>query len=414
LLSAGLRPLLTEPAPPGPRGAPILPQPDPAPRDRRRVVLLGATGSIGRQACAIVAAHPDLFELVGVVAGHDAGGLGEVVRRFRVPRSAVVDPIPGATLPEGCGTGLEAACEIAALDADVVCVGISGAAALRPTLAALDAGTDVATATKEVLVMAGELVRARAAATGATVIPVDSEHSALWQCLRGEDPRSVRRLVLTASGGPFRQRPLDTLAAVTVEEALRHPNWSMGPKITVDSATMMNKGLEIIEAHFLFDMPYERIEVVIHPPSVVHSCVEFCDGATLAQLGLPDMRVPIALALSGGRRLEGVCAPVDLAAASPLEFEEVDPRRFPAVGLARRAGEAGGGVPCVLNAANEAAVAAFLGGDCRFDEIVPLVERAVDSAPRPVSPSLEDLVALDGWARDEVGRACAAPTGGRS
>ncbi|TMD99253.1 MAG: hypothetical protein E6I76_02835, partial [Chloroflexi bacterium] len=209
-------------------------------------------------------------------------------------------------------------------DADVVCVGISGAAALRPTLAALDAGTDVATATKEVLVMAGELVRARAAATGATVIPVDSEHSALWQCLRGEDPASVRRLVLTASGGPFRRRPLDTLAAVTVEEALRHPNWSMGPKITVDSATMMNKGLEIIEAHFLFDMPYARIDVVIHPPSVVHSCVEFCDGATLAQLGLPDMRVPIALALSGGRRLEGVCAPVDLAAASPLEFEEVD------------------------------------------------------------------------------------------
>ena len=336
-----------------------------------------------------------------------------MARRFRVPHSAVVDPPPGGELPQGCGVGLDAACEIAALDADVVCVGISGAAALRPTLAALDAGTDVATATKEVLVMAGELVRARAAATGATVIPVDSEHSALWQCLRGEDPASVRRLVLTASGGPFRERPLDTLAAVTVEEALRHPNWSMGPKITVDSATMMNKGLEIIEAHFLFDMPYARIDVVIHPPSVVHSCVEFCDGATLAQLGLPDMRVPIALALSGGRRLEGVCAPVDLAAASPLEFEEVDPRRFPAVGLARRAGEAGGGVPCVLNAANEAAVAAFLAGACRFDEIVPLVERAVEAAPRPASPSLDDLVALDGWARDEVRRACAIPTGGR-
>ena len=401
------------PGPPGSRGAPILPQPELVSRARRRVVLLGATGSIGRQACAIVAAHPDLFELVGVVAGHDATSLGDVVRRFGVPRSAIVDPPPGAALPDGCGVGLEAACEIAALDADVVCVGISGAAALRPTLAALDAGTDVATATKEVLVMAGELVRARAAATGATVIPVDSEHSALWQCLRGEDPASVRRLVLTASGGPFRERPLDTLCTVTVEEALRHPNWSMGPKITVDSATMMNKGLEIIEAHFLFDMPYARIDVVIHPPSVVHSCIEFCDGATLAQLGLPDMRVPIALALSGGRRLEGVCAPVDLAAASPLEFEEVDPRRFPAVGLARRAGEAGGGGPCVLNAANEAAVAAFLAGACRFDEIVPLVERAVDAAPRPASPSLDDLVALDGWAREEVGRACAAPTGGR-
>jgi 1-deoxy-D-xylulose-5-phosphate reductoisomerase len=389
---------------PEPHWSAILQQPDVPARARRRVVLLGATGSIGRQACEIVAAHPDRFELVGVVAGHDPGALDAVVRRFGVPRSAVVDPPPGAVLPEGCAVGLEAACEIAALDADVVCVGISGAAALRPTLAALEAGTDVATATKEVLVMAGELVRARAAASGATIIPVDSEHSALWQCLRGEDPASVRRLVLTASGGPFRQRPLDTLATVTVEEALRHPNWSMGPKITVDSATMMNKGLEIIEAHFLFDMPYARIDVVIHPPSVVHSCVEFCDGATLAQLGLPDMRVPIALALSGGRRLEGVCAPVDLAAASPLEFQEVDPRRFPAVGLARRAGEAGGAAPCVLNAANEAAVAAFLGGGCRFDEI----------APAPASPSLDELVALDAWAREEVGRACAAATGGRS
>jgi 1-deoxy-D-xylulose-5-phosphate reductoisomerase len=399
---------MTAPAPSGPTGAPILQQPDLTPGARRRVVLLGATGSIGRQACEIVAAHPDRFELVGVVAGHDATALEAVVRRFGVPRSAVVDPPPGAVLPEGCAAGLEAACEIAALDADVVCVGISGAAALRPTLAALDAGTDVATATKEVLVMAGELVRARAAATGATLIPVDSEHSALWQCLRGEDPASVRRLVLTASGGPFRERPLDTLFAVTVEEALRHPNWSMGPKITVDSATMMNKGLEIIEAHFLFDMPYSRIDVVIHPPSVVHSCVEFCDGATLAQLGLPDMRVPIALALSGGRRLEGVCAAVDLAAASPLEFQEVDPRRFPAVGLARRAGEAGGGVPCVLNAANEAAVAAFLDGRCRFTDIVPLVAETLEAASLPAQPGLEQLAALDTWARRTVERACAA------
>jgi 1-deoxy-D-xylulose-5-phosphate reductoisomerase len=335
------------------------------------------------------------------------------VRRFGVPRSAVVDPPPGAVLPSGCSAGLAAACEVAALEADVVCVGISGAAALRPTLAALDAGTDVATATKEVLVMAGELVRARAAAAGATVIPVDSEHSALWQCLRGEDPATVRRLVLTASGGPFRERPVESLAEVTVDEALRHPNWSMGPKITVDSATMMNKGLEIIEAHFLFDVPYDRLEVVIHPPSVVHSCVEFCDGATMAQLGIPDMRVPIALALSGGRRLEGICAPVDLAAVSPLEFHPVDPRRFPAVGLARRAGEAGGGYPCVLNAANEAAVAAFLEGRCRFDEIVPLVEAALDAASAPARPSLDDLVALDSWAREEVGRGCAAAAGGR-
>jgi 1-deoxy-D-xylulose-5-phosphate reductoisomerase len=415
LLPAGLRPLLTSPALPVPTWRAILQQPDlPSNGPRRRVVLLGATGSIGRQACEIIAAHPDRFELIGVVAGHDVAALDGVVRRFGVPYSAVVDPPPGAELPPGCGAGWEAACEVAALAVDVVCVGISGAAALRPTLAALDAGTDVATATKEVLVMAGELVRARAAATGATVIPVDSEHSALWQCLRGEDPASVRRLVLTASGGPFRERPLESLGEVSVEEALRHPNWSMGPKITVDSATMMNKGLEIIEAHFLFDMPYARIDVVIHPPSVVHSCVEFCDGATMAQLGVPDMRVPIALALSGGRRLEGICAPVDLPAASPLEFHPVDPRRFPAVGLARRAGEAGGGAPCVLNAANEAAVAAFLGGRCRFDEIVAFVERALEAAPAVAAPSLDELVGLDSWAREEVGRACVAATGGRA
>ena len=370
---------------------------------RRRVVLLGATGSIGRQACEIVARYPEHFELVGAVAGSDTAALAEVVERFGVPRSAVVAPRdPGAPLPPGCAAGLDAACEVAALDADVVCVGIAGAAALRPTLAALDRGTDVAIATKEVLVMAGELVRMRARATGARLLPVDSEHSALWQCLRGEDPASVSRLLLTASGGPFRERPLATLAEVTIDEALHHPNWSMGPKITVDSATMMNKGLEIIEAHFLFDIDYARIDVVIHPPSIVHSCVEFVDGATMAQIGMPDMRVPIALALADGRRLPGVCAPADLGAQRPLEFHPVDPERFPAPALARRAGEAGGAAPCVLNAANEAAVAAFLAGRCRFTDIVPLVAETLDAASLPQSPGLDELVALDAWARRSV------------
>ena len=378
---------------------------------RRRVVLLGATGSIGRQACEIVARFPERFELVGAVVGSDTRGLSEVVERFGVPRSAVVQPRdPGVPLPAGASVGLDAACEVAALDADVVCVGIAGAAALRPTLAALDRGTDVAIATKEVLVMAGELVTARARQTGARLIPVDSEHSALWQCLRGEDPGSVSRLLLTASGGPFRERPLETLGRVTVEEALHHPNWSMGPKITVDSATMMNKGLEIVEAHFLFDIPYARIDVVIHPPSIVHSMVEFVDGATVAQMGMPDMRVPIALALADGRRLPGVCAPAELTAQKPLEFHPVDPARFPAPGLARRAGETGGGAPCVLNAANEAAVAAFLAGRCRFTDIVPLVAETLDAAPLPPAPSLDDLVALDAWARGHVDRhAGAAP-----
>jgi 1-deoxy-D-xylulose-5-phosphate reductoisomerase len=370
---------------------------------RRRVVLLGATGSIGRQACEIVARYPEHFELVGAVVGSDTAGLADVVERFGIRRSAVVAPRdPSAPLPRGAASGLDAACEVAALDADVVCVGIAGAAALRPTLAALDAGTDVAIATKEVLVMAGELVRARAQRTGARLIPVDSEHSALWQCLRGEDPRSVARLLLTASGGPFRERPLDTLAAVTVDEALHHPNWSMGPKVTVDSATMMNKGLEIIEAHFLFDVPYARIDVVIHPPSIVHSAVEFVDGATIAQIGMPDMRIPIALALADGRRLPGVCAAADLTAAPPLEFHPVDPRRFPAPALARRAGEIGGGAPAVLNAANEAAVAAFLGGRIGFMEIVPLVAETLEAAALPDEPTLDELVALDAWARRAV------------
>jgi 1-deoxy-D-xylulose-5-phosphate reductoisomerase len=380
---------------------------------RRRVILLGATGSIGRQACEVIARFPDSFELIGAVSGHDVTALGEIGERFGVTRLAVVGPGAGVVVPAGIAVGEQAACEIAALEADVVCVGVSGAAALRPTLAALDAGNDVAIATKEVLVMAGELVRARAEASGARLLPVDSEHSALWQCLRGEDATTVARLLLTGSGGPFRDRPLDTFDGITVDEALRHPNWVMGPKITVDSATMMNKGLEIIEAHFLFDIPYSRIEVVMHPPSVVHSCVEFYDGATIAQLGLPDMRLPIALALNDGVRLPGICDAVELTATGPLEFRPVDPARFPAVALARHAGEAGGGAPCVLNAANEAAVAAFLEGRCRFTDIVPLVAETLEAASLPAqTPSLDDVVALDGWARTAVDRALSVAPGG--
>ena len=383
---------------------------NPADRPPRRVVLLGATGSIGRQAQDVIARFPERFLLVGAVVGHDLDGLRACMERFGVPRGAVVDPPAGAGLPAGVGAGVDAACEVAALDADVVCVGIGGAAALLPTLAAIDRGGDIAIAAKEVLVMAGELVTARASARGARLLPVDSEHSALWQCLRGERPESVRRLVLTASGGPFRTTPLADLAGVSVAEALRHPNWVMGPKVTIDSATMMNKGLEVIEAHFLFGVPYERIDVVIHPPSVVHSCVEFVDGATMAQIGLPDMRVPIALALTGGERLPGICAPADLATVPPLEFSAVDPERFPAPGLARRAGEMGGGAPCVLNAANEAAVAAFLAGRCGYREIVPLVERILESAELPVAPSLDDLLHLDAWSRSAVD-AVLMPTG---
>jgi len=366
---------------------------------RRRVVLLGATGSIGRQCCDVIGRFPDRFELIGVASGSDVVGLTEVVERFNVPRAAVVDPRPGAALPAGMEFGLEAACELAAMDCEVVCVAIPGAAALRPTMAALDAGRTVATATKEVLVMAGELVKARAASGGARILPVDSEHSALWQCLRGERAEAVRRLVLTASGGPFRQRDPATFSAITVDEALRHPTWTMGPKVTIDSATMMNKGLEIIEAHFLFDVAYPDIDVVIHPTSIVHSFVEFIDGAVIAQLGVPDMRVPIALALADGERLPGIAAPVQLTGGTPLDFFEVDSSRFPAVALARAAGERGGVAPAVLNAANEVAVAAFLDHRIGYDGIVPLVADTIEAAPGLPAPTLADILDADEWAR---------------
>ncbi len=378
---------------------------------RRRVVLLGATGSIGRQACDVIARFPDRFELVGVVGGSDAVALAAVAAQFGVERVALVNPAPGASLPPGCAVGMDAACEIAAMEADVVCVAITGAAALRPTLAAIDAGATVATATKEVLVMAGELVRARASKSAAHIIPIDSEHSALWQCLRGEDRDSVARLVLTASGGPFLRRPLDAFASITAAEALAHPTWNMGPKVTIDSATMMNKGLEVIEAHFLFDTPYEMIDVAIHPTSIVHSWVEFHDGAVVAQMGVPDMRVPIALALADGIRLPGVAPRLDLRDVSPLEFLPVDGVRFPAVALARAAGERGGLAPCVLNAANEEAVTAFTEGRCRFDEIVPLVGDALAAFDDRGVLNLDDVLAADAWARDHVRTGAAAGAG---
>jgi 1-deoxy-D-xylulose-5-phosphate reductoisomerase len=372
------------------------------PTPRRRVVLLGATGSIGRQACDVIARFPDRFELVGAVAGTDGAALQAIATRFGVARTALVHGDAAAALAPGCAIGMDAACEIAAMEADVVCVAITGAAAIRPTLAAIDAGATVATATKEVLVMAGELVKARAAAAGARIVPIDSEHSALWQCLRGEDPASVSRLVLTASGGPFLRRPLDTYASITPAEALAHPTWNMGPKVTIDSATMMNKGLEVIEAHFLFDTPYASIDVAIHPTSIVHSWVEFRDGAVIAQLGVPDMRVPIALALADGERLPGVGPHLDLREVSPLEFLPVDTARFPAVALARATGERGGLAPCVFNAANEEAVMAFTAGQRRFDEIVPLVSAALTAFPDGDASTLDGVLAADAWARGFV------------
>jgi 1-deoxy-D-xylulose-5-phosphate reductoisomerase len=296
--------------------------------------------------------------------------------------------------------GAEAACELASLpSADVVLIGGGGASALLPTLAACEAGHLVAVATKEVLVMAGELVTQTARANGARIIPVDSEHSAIWQCLRGEDQGSVARLILTASGGPFRSTPLPQMAAATPEQALAHPNWRMGPKVTIDSATMMNKGLEVIEAHFLFDIPYPKIEVVIQPQSAIHSAVEFWDGTTMAQLGVPDMRAPIALAMSAGRRLPGVVPSLNLAQVGRLDFEVADLDRFPALRIAREAGMRGGALPAAMNAANEVAVAAFLAGEIRFGDIAELVESVVRDFVAPARLDLAAILDADTWAR---------------
>jgi len=379
-----------------------------------RVAVIGATGSIGAQALDIILRFPEQFELVGAVAGRRVAALQEALGPFPSAQAVLIEP-DGPVEP-GTSVGLEAACQLAASpEVDVVLVGGGGAGALLPTLAACQAGQLVALATKEVLVMAGELVTRTAREHGARIVPVDSEHSAIWQCLRGERPESVRRVILTASGGALRSLPLAELSRVTPDQALAHPNWRMGPKVTIDTATMINKGLEVIEAHFLFDIPYERIEVLIHPQSAIHSAVEFCDGTMIAQLGIADMRAPIALALSDGVRLPGVVASLQLAEVGRLEFEGVDAARYPALQVVRDAGLRGGAFPAVLNAANEVAVAAFLEGKLAFTEIATLVERVTGSFEPPPSLGLEALLASDRWARQQaqqfVGQ-LAAPTPG--
>ena len=352
----------------------------------RRVAILGATGSIGQQALDVIDRYPDRFEVFGLVAGRRP-----IERRAaHVVRS--VDPDCEARIEE----------MVTHPDCDLVLVAIPGARALAPTLAALGAGKTVAIATKEVLVMAGELVMARAAAPD-RIRPVDSEHSAIWQCLWGERSSSVARLILTASGGPFLRRPDLDLATVTVEQALDHPRWSMGPKVTIDCATLINKGLEVIEAHHLFGVPLSRIDVVIHPQSVIHSMVEFVDGSTKAQLSNPDMRLPIALGLSYPERLRGAVPPTRYQDLGRLELHPLDDVRFPGVRLAREAAGRGAPYPAILNAANEEAVAAFLAREIRFPDIVALVESALGAFPGASGPpELEDILDADAHARSHV------------
>lgn len=361
------------------------------------LAVLGSTGSIGRQTLEVVRAFPDRLRVVGLAARRSGELLEEQVRAFR---PSLVSFSEGERW-RGEGPVWVEMEELARRpEVDVVVVGVPGLAALRATLAAVRAGKTVALASKEVLVVAGGLVMAEAAGCGGRILPVDSEHSAIWQCLQGERRQEVRRLVLTASGGPFRGRSAEELRGVTPEEALSHPTWRMGPRVTVDSATLMNKGFEVIEAHWLYDIPYSNIDVVVHPQSIVHSLVEFTDGSVKAQMGPPDMRLPIQYALSYPERWPNSdVPPLDLVALERLTFEALDEERFPCYRLARGAGERGGTYPAVLQAADEVAVELFLQGRLGLPEVAETVRRALESHRPRWDPSLEELLEADAWAR---------------
>lgn len=374
----------------------------------KTITLLGSTGSIGTQALDIVARHPGRFAVHGLAAGANAALVIEQARAFDVRYVAMADPaaaaevraaLPGVAVLDGP----EGVAELAAQPVDVVLNGIDGSRGLRPTLAALDAGSRVALANKESLVLGGPLVLA-AVRKPDQLVPVDSEHSALAQCLRGGGTGEVARLVVTASGGPFRGWTADALRAVTPEQALAHPTWDMGPLVTVNSATLANKGLEVIEAHLLFGIPYARIDVVVHPQSIVHGMVEFTDGATVAKLSPPDMRLPIQLALGWPERLGYAPARMDWTAAQSLTFEPVDHGTFPMVRLAVAAGEAGGTSPGVFNAANEEAVAAFLDRRLGFAAIAGLVAAVLDRHDSAPAADVDTVLAAERWARSEARR----------
>jgi 1-deoxy-D-xylulose-5-phosphate reductoisomerase len=388
----------------------------------KRLVLLGATGSIGRRALELVAAFPEEFRVEGLAArGSDPGLVAELARRHRPRALALADPdavdAVARALPRPRPEILAGAPGLVALasqvEADMVLSAIVGGAGLLPTMAAIRAGRAVALANKETLVMAGSLMTAAARERGVALLPVDSEHSAIFQCLEGHRPQDVARILLTASGGPFRTLSREALARVTVEDALRHPTWKMGAKITVDSATLMNKGLEVIEAHWLFGIPFDRIDVIVHPQSIVHSMVEFVDRSVLAQLGMPDMGIPILYALSYPERLPCPAPALDLARLGALTFEPPDEAAFPCLRLARQAGRAGGAAPLVLNAANEAAVAGFLDGRCGFMDIARLIEEALEAHAGAMAGDLEACLELDArvrrWAAAALGAVPAGP-----
>ena len=380
---------------------------------RRRVVILGSTGSIGTQALDVIRRNPDHFTVVALAAGGaDVAAIASQAAEFNVEVVAIANESREEALRESLTTygssarvvvGPDAATEVAGLPTDVVLNGMTGSIGLRPTLAALEAGSVLALANKESLVAGGPLVKA--IAKPGQIVPVDSEHSALAQCLLGGTEQEVRRLVLTASGGPFRGRTRAELASVTVEQALAHPTWTMGPVVTTNLATLVNKGLELIEAHLLFDVPFEKIDVVVHPQSIVHSMVEFVDGSTLAQASPPDMRLPIALGLAWPHRTADAAPGLDWTTATAWTFQPLDEDAFPAISLARRAGIAGGCAPAVFNAANEECVEAFLGGRLPFLSIVDTVSAVVEEflAGNSGNPSsVADVLSAEDWARNRA------------
>ena len=374
---------------------------------KKRVVVLGATGSIGESTMRVARALSDKIEIVGISGRNNASRLLDLAREFPSARICAGDAAGAKEMSHEIGHpvlhGEQGLMDLASLnEAELVLVAIVGTAGLKPALHALESDKDLAVASKEILVMAGELVMETAARMSGRVLPVDSEHNAIFQCLEGQDPSRVKRVILTCSGGPFRKASSADLASVTPEQALKHPTWSMGRKISIDSATLFNKGLEMIEARWLYNIPMEKIDVVIHPQSIVHSMVEFVDGSMMAQMSSTDMALPIQYALTYPERYAGPCAPLDLTSVGRLDFEAPRTDLFPALDLARRAGTKGGTLPAVLNAANEAAVEAFLAGRLSFPGIWESVERAMDTVPFVEHPSLDELIKADKAAREIV------------
>lgn len=380
----------------------------------KAITLLGSTGSIGTQTLEIVAQYPDQFRIVGLATGRNIERLAQQIRQFRPQIAAICDETKLADLKAAVAdvdpqpillAGEASLADVASYgDAEAVVTGIVGCAGLMPTIAAIQAGKDIALANKETLIAGGPVVKPLVERHGVKLLPADSEHSAIFQCLQGVPEGGLRRILLTASGGAFRDWPVEKLADVKVADALKHPNWSMGRKITVDSATLMNKGLEVIEAHYLFDLDYDNIDIVIHPQSIIHSLIELQDTSVLAQLGWPDMRLPLLYALSWPERIYTDWEPLDLVKSGDLTFREPDHHKYPCMNLAYAVGRAGGSMPAVLNAANEQAVALFLDEKIQFLDIPRLIEATCDRHQSDNSPTpyLEDIRAVDKWARQAV------------